>query len=359
MSERDDHFYPRVFALVTAALLAGAMFLILRPFLAAILWSMLVAFLLSPAQQALGRRLGGRFAVTALLLTLVTTIVLVAPLPLLALAFARQAKDLFERVQKLVAESGIARPGDVLDIPIVSRAVRWAEAVVPVDPAQIHEWLVSGAQAVLQGLVAVSGSFVVGTLNAVVGLAIMLFLLFFFLRDGELMVTTVVRLIPMAPDRRGQLVEYIAAVTRAVVFGSLLTALVQGLLVGVGFALVGLPSPVVFGAVAAVASLVPFVGTALVWVPAVGALFLQGRWVAALFLIAWSVAVVSTSDNVVRPLFISGRAQISTLPVFLGLLGGISAFGPIGLVVGPVVVALTLALLRFADEARAGGRETA
>jgi predicted PurR-regulated permease PerM len=354
MSERDDRFYPRVFALVTAALLAGAMFLILRPFLAAILWSMLVAFLLSPAQRALGRRLGGRFALTALVLTLVTTIVVIAPMPLLALTFASQARDLFERVQRMVAELGIARPGDVLGIPIVSRAIGWAEALAPVDPEQIDAWLISGAQALLQGLVAVSGSFVVGALNAGVGLAIMLFLLFFFLRDGDQMVASVVRLIPMAPERRSQLVEYVAAVTRAVVFGSLLTALVQGLLVGIGFALVGLPSPVVFGAVAAVASLVPFVGTALVWVPAAAVLFLQGRWVAALFLIGWSVAVVSTADNVVRPLFISGRAQISTLPVFLGLMGGISSFGPIGLVVGPVVVALTLALLRFAEEERGG-----
>ena len=148
--------------------------------------------------------------------------------------------------------------------------------------------------------------------------------------------------------------DHVAAVTRAVVFGSLLTALVQGVLVAIGFAIVGLPSPVVFGAVAALAALIPLIGTALVWVPAVGVLFLQGRWGAALVLAVWSVAVVSSADNVVRPLFISGRAQISTLPVFLGLLGGISAFGPIGLVVGPVVVALTLALLRFAEEARAG-----
>jgi len=353
MNGSDDRFYPRVFALVTAALLAAALFLILRPFLVPILWSMLLALLLFPARQALGHRLGGRYALTALLLTLLTTIVLVAPLPLLAVAFASQARDLFGRVQKLVADSGISGAGDVLDIPIVSRALRWVEAVAPIDAQQIHGWLVSGAQALLQGLVAVSGSFVLGTLNALVGLSIALFVLFFLLRDGDQMMASVVRLIPITPERRGQLVDHVAAVTRAVVFGSLLTALVQGVLVGIGFALVGLPSPVVFGAVAAVASLIPFVGTALVWVPAVGALFLQGRWVAALFLAAWSVAVVSSADNVVRPLFISGRAQISTLPVFLGLIGGLSAFGPIGLVVGPVVVALTLALLRFAGEARA------
>jgi predicted PurR-regulated permease PerM len=353
MNGSDDRFYPRVFALVTAALLAGALFLILRPFLVPILWSMLLALLLFPAQQALGRRLGGRQALTALLLTLLTAIVLIAPLPLLTVAFASQAKDLFVRVQKLVTESGISGAGDLLEIPIVSRAIRWAEALAPVDAEQIHRWLMSGLQSLLQGLVAVSGSFVVGALNALVALAIMLFLLFFFLRDGDRMLATAVRLIPMTPARRGELVDHVAAVTRAVVFGSLLTALVQGVLVGVGFALVGLPSPVVFGAVAAVASLIPFVGTALVWVPAVGVLFLQGRWVAALLLAVWSVAVVSSADNVVRPLFISGRAQISTLPVFLGLLGGVTAFGPIGLVVGPVVVALTLTLLRFAEEARA------
>jgi predicted PurR-regulated permease PerM len=353
MNGRSESFYPRVFALVTAALLAGALFLILRPFLVPILWSMLLALLLFPAQQALGRRLGGRHALAALLLTLLSAIVLIAPLPLLAVAFASQARDLFVRVQKLVAESGISGAGDLLDIPIVSRAIRWAEALAPVDAEQIHGWLMSGLQSLLQGLVAVSGSFVVGALNALVALAIMLFLLFFFLRDGDRMLATVVRLIPMTPARRGELVDHVAAVTRAVVFGSLLTALVQGVLVGIGFALVGLPSPVVFGAVAAVASLIPFVGTALVWVPAVGVLFLQGRWVAALLLAVWSVAVVSSADNVVRPLFISGRAQISTLPVFLGLLGGVTAFGPIGLVVGPVVVALTLTLLRFAEEARA------
>ena len=354
MTGGDDTFYPRVFALVTAALLASALFLILRPFLVPILWSMLLALLLFPAQQALGRRLGGRPALTALCLTLLTAVVLIAPLPLLALAFASQAKDLFGRVQRMVADSGISGAGDLLDIPIVSRAIRWASSVAPVDAEQIHGWLMSGLQTLLQGLVAVSGAFVVGALNALVALAIMLFLLFFFLRDGERMLATAVQLIPMRPARRGELVDHVAAVTRAVVFGSLLTALLQGVLVGIGFALVGLPSPVVFGAIAAVASLIPFVGTALVWVPAVGVLFLQGRWVAALVLAVWSVAVVSSADNVVRPLFISGRAQISTLPVFLGLLGGVTAFGPIGLVVGPVVVALTLTLVRFAEEARAG-----
>ena len=94
----------------------------------------------------------------------------------------------------------------------------------------------------------------------------------------------------------------------------------------------------------------PLIGTALVWVPGAGALAVQGRWGAALFVAVWGVAVVSAADNFIRPLLISGRAQISTLPVLLGLLGGIGAFGPIGMFLGPLVIALVQALLRFAEE---------
>jgi predicted PurR-regulated permease PerM len=139
-------------------------------------------------------------------------------------------------------------------------------------------------------------------------------------------------------------------VTHAVVLGTLLTAVAQGVLMGVGFAIVGLPSPVVFGVLTAIASLVPFVGTALVWAPAVVVLFAQDRLGAALFLVIWSVVLVGMADNILRPLVVSGRARISTLPVFLGLMGGLSAFGAIGMVLGPVIVALVIALLRFAEE---------
>ena len=354
MNGRDDRFYSRVFALATAALLGGALFLIVRPFLEAILWSMLLAFLLSPLQRVLARRVGGRAALSAIVLTVATAIVLIAPAPLLSVAFASQARDLFDRLQVLVAQSGISNPGDVFNIPIVTRAIDWAAAVAPVSADQIQDWLMAGVQTLLQKMVILSGSFVFGALNALVGLAITLFLLFFFLRDGDTIVRTAVRLVPMDPERREHLMDHVGAVIRAVVFGSLLTALVQGVMVAAGFALVGLPSPLVFGALASVTALIPLVGTLLVWMPAVAVLFLQGRWIAALFLAGWGVVVVSSADNVLRPLLISGRAPISTLPVFVGVLGGVSAFGPIGLVAGPVLVSLTLVLIRFAVEARAG-----
>jgi predicted PurR-regulated permease PerM len=138
-------------------------------------------------------------------------------------------------------------------------------------------------------------------------------------------------------------------VTRALVYGTGVTALVQGALVGMGFAFVGLPSPVVFGVIAALAALIPLLGTPVVWVPAVIVLAAQDRWGAALFMVIWG-AIVVTIDNFLRPWLVSGRARIEPLTVFIGVLGGVSAFGPVGVFLGPLVLALAIALVRFSLE---------
>jgi predicted PurR-regulated permease PerM len=131
--------------------------------------------------------------------------------------------------------------------------------------------------------------------------------------------------------------------------GTILTAIVQGLLLGTGFAIVGLPAPVVFGVIGAILSVVPFGGTALVWVPAVAVLAFQGRYGAAIALLVIG-AIVSSVDNFLKPLLISGRAYVPTIAIFIGVIGGLAAFGMIGLFLGPVVIALVLALVQFAQE---------
>ena len=171
-----------------------------------------------------------------------------------------------------------------------------------------------------------------------------------------MMVARTMSLVPLDDHRKDLLLTHLSNVIQAIVLGSLVTALAQGTLVGIAFALVGLPSAVVFAVLATVASIIPLVGTTIVWVPAALYLGLTGHWGAALFLVIWSVAVVSSADNVIRPLFISSRAKITTLPVFIGLLGGIGAFGAIGIFLGPVIIALVLALFEFAEEALAEQR---
>ena len=198
----------------------------------------------------------------------------------------------------------------------------------------------------------------VGALGTVVGFVLMMFILFFAIRDGRSLFASLRALIPMSESERARLFDHLASVTRAMVYGTGVTALVQGALIAVGFAFAGLPSPIVFGVLAALLALVPMAGTPVVWVPATIALALQGRYYAAIFLLVWGGAVTMV-DNVLRPMLVSGRAQVGTLTVFIGVLGGVSAFGPIGIFLGPLVLALVVALVRFVlelREAQAGPR---
>jgi predicted PurR-regulated permease PerM len=179
----------------------------------------------------------------------------------------------------------------------------------------------------------------------------MLFLLFFFLRDGDSMLARARQLIPLDDARKDRLFHRLSGVTRAIVIGTSLTALMQGVLLGIGFVIAGLPSPVVFGVLAALLSMLPVGGAAFVWIPAVLVLFFEGHWGYAIFLLAWGL-MIGGLDNVLRPLLISGRAKISALAVFVGVLGGIPAFGAIGVIAGPVILSLALALMEFAEESR-------
>jgi predicted PurR-regulated permease PerM len=161
-------------------------------------------------------------------------------------------------------------------------------------------------------------------------------------------------MLPIEERRRTRLWEHLTEVTRAVFMGIGVTALVQGTLVGIGFWIAGLPSPLVFGVIAALVALIPMVGAALVWAPAALVLALRGDYGHAIFLAVWGAAFVGMADNFLRPLLISGRAEVPTLAVFVGVMGGLAAFGFIGLFVGPIVLGLLVALFRLEAESRAG-----
>src|SRR6185437_12005720 len=233
---------------------------------------------------------------------------------------------------------------------LLGDAIRWSSAYFPVSAAQIQGWITGEMQAVLKTAAAAGGSLALGLFGTVVGFFMMLFLLFFLLRDGRTIIEHLTRLIPLEAARRERLLDYLAQVTRAVVFGSTATALIQGIFVAVGFALAGLPSPVVFGVLATIAALLP-AGAAIVLVLAVLYLPVGGHWVAAVFLAFWA-ALLAIVENVARPLLTAHRAHVSTLAVFVGAVGGVSAFGILGLVIGPVLLSFVVALVRFTIEVR-------
>ncbi len=345
-----DRFSLRAFGIAFALLLTYLLWLIFRPFVSPILWATLLAFILYPVNAALRLRLRGHRGGAALLLTFAVLLGVVLPAVILGILFAQQAGELLAKVSETTARYQIEKPADLFRVPALDHLVRWIDAKTPLSAAQIQQWLVTSAKSLLQPLLASGRTVILGTMELAASLLLMLFILYFFFRDGDEMARDTLRIIPVQADRKARLVKHLGDVTRAVVYGSLLTSLVQGALMAIAFAVCGLPSPLVFGVLAAVLSLLPVGGTAFVWIPATIVLFAQGRVGWGIAFALWGALVVGSADNLLRPYFISGRAEISTLPVFFGVLGGIGAFGPIGMFLGPVVLALALALMRFAQD---------
>jgi predicted PurR-regulated permease PerM len=353
----DSHFYERVIAIAGLALLAVLLYQILQPFFAPLAWAIFLAFLLRPAQVRLTGLLRGRASVAASLLTVFVLLMFMGPLAAIAVAFGKQAAGLAVMLQHWLEQHQGQGIPDLADLPLLGRVFEWLDQYTSISAAEARGWLLEHAKSVFEKLTALGGTALLGALGTVLNFTVMLFLLFFFIRDGQGMARAAINLVPLEPTRRDELQDRLGSVTRAVVLGTVVTAIIQGLLLGIGFAVAGLPAPVVFGVITAVLSIVPFGGTALVWVPAVGLLLFQGRYGAAIALAAIGL-VVSSVDNFLKPLLISGRAVVPTLAVFIGVLGGLFAFGIIGMFLGPVVIALAIALVTFAQDTQQKGDAT-
>jgi len=342
-------FYRRAFLLATVAVLGYLLLQLLEPLWGPIGWAVILSFMLHPLHQWLTRKFKGKAGVAAGTLTALTPFGVIAPLLIFTTIFARQVALLVDYLREQQMTSYPVILARVEQIPLIGRLLAWVRMEVPISAEQVQAWVTNSAQSMLKSAAAVSGSVALGIVGTLVGFFLTLFLLFFFLRDGRMLLAHGLRLIPMTVAQRGKLTTYLTAVMNAVIFGHVLTAVIQGTLVGIGFAIAGLPSPLVFGVFAGIAAFIPAAGTGLVLVPAVLYLAFAGHWGAAIFLGVWSL-LVGFSDNFMRPYLTRQRADVSTLTVFIGVIGGISAFGFIGSLLGPVLLALIVALLRFAED---------
>jgi predicted PurR-regulated permease PerM len=351
IDDEDYRFYARVFTVVTTGVLAFILYKIIAPFLGPLMWAVFLAFLLHPLHVRLTRQLKGRSNLSASLITIATFVMLIGPLAGLSAAFVAQAADLVQWVQDALAKQTRQQYNVLSNAPVIGSILDWLHDTFGVQTAQMQSWLAQATKYLPQFLAGLGGKIFLGAVNTVLAFVVMLFMLFFFVRDGAGAVTKLRALIPMPPARRELLADHIAAVTRAVVFGTGITALVQGTLVCIAFLITDLSSPLVFGVIAALLALLPIGGTAIVWIPALFVLMSQNKWGMAVVMLIIGV-MSSSADNVLRPLLISGRAQVGTLTVFIGVLGGTAAFGPIGLFLGPVLLALIIALINFALEIR-------
>lgn len=341
--------YRKSFVIVVVALCALALYWMLAPFWGALAWGICLAFLLAPLHGWLMRKLKGRAGLSAGIITVLVPFALAGPLISLGATFANQVTDLVMLLQQQSLPLDASLLAQLEPYPFIGSLAGWLHRNLTASTEQFQGWLVSGAQTLLHSLAAKGGNFVLSTLGTIIHFFMMLFLLFFLLRDGRQLLDRAVRLVPVEPQRRSEFLKLVGNTTRAVVYGTGLTALTQGALIGLGFAIAGLPSAVVFGVLTAAMALLPVGGAAIVWAPAVVYLAATSQWGWAFFMLIWG-SFVSVSDNLLRPLLISSQAPVSILAVFIGVIGGVSAFGIIGVIIGPVLLTFISALLRFLDE---------
>jgi predicted PurR-regulated permease PerM len=337
----DSPLVRRIAAFAFLVFIFGLTFWVLSPFLASLAWAGILAYATWPLHQWLRERLPGRDNLAALLMTLAVAATLLLPLLWV----------MFVVVEDVAAASATIRQLSTHGLPALPAGVRawpggeWIAAQyqrVQGDPAWVRAQIEALELADLASLKTLVGG--VGRNVAKFGLAV--FALFFLYRHGDSVLAQFrgVATRWLGDAARGY-IQAVGVTVRAVVFGIVLTALAQGLLAGLGYWVAGIAAPALWGMITALVSLIPFVGP-VVWIGLSLGLLAQGETQAALGLFLWGALVVSWIDNLLRPLVISGPTRIPFLLVFLGVLGGLNAFGLIGLFLGPVLLAVAMAIWR-------------
>jgi predicted PurR-regulated permease PerM len=322
-------------------------FLIVEPFLVPLAWSAVLAIFFYPLHEKLLRKLKPTGA--ALTSTLGVTLLLIVPAIVVLVFTAREALDATARLQSALAVHGQG-PSEGLTL----RAEEWVRLRLP------ESWRALDVSAPLQQAAERTATFLgakfAGLLKNLVSffvdLFILIFALFFMFRDGEAIVRGTKHLLPFDEDIQTDMVEESKELIFASVAVGLLVASIQGVLGGVSFALVGIPTPVFWGVLIAFFSLVPVVGSALIWVPTALWLGFTGHWGKALLVVVICGGVSTVADNIVRPMLLRNRTRLNELLLFIGVLGGLEAFGLLGLVAGPTIVAAAMGVFRVYMERR-------
>ncbi len=345
---------------VLVALLAFTVYLlwrILLPFLPGIAWSLVLATAFHPLYRRLARLLRGREALAASLMSIILALVIVVPCAVAAMKVTEGVVQGYKWAQATFGAGG--KGIDLSAAPPWARStLERGKELVESQAIDVEGMAVSALQAAGNFLATRTAALVTNALSVVLNLVVMLICMAIFFRRGPAAIATVRSFLPLAEADRDAVIGELQTVTRAVFFGVLLTALVQGILCGIGTAIAGLPQPVTFGAATFVAAILPG-GTILVWAPAAVYLLASGSPGWGLFLAAWGALIVSTSDNFVRPLFIGRGVRLPGFLIFLGTVGGMFAFGLVGLFVGPLVITFFLFLVEvlrrdpFRDVSRA------
>src|SRR6266508_2480843 len=311
--------------------------LMLRPFITVLEWAAVLVIVFYPIHKRLAQKIKRR-GLSALLSSLLVIVVLVLPLTFLTMALVNELSSTARNLPALVAQ--LMNP----QAPITGRVSKWFHDHVAVDMTRSQEFVIEQLKTAGAALLGQSLGLVGNILSTIVK-AFVIITMYYLFRDGDKIVRALPGALPLDHEQSAAIISRTSQVVSASVYGVVTIAMLQGVLGGLAFWVLGVPAPILWGAVLALVCMIPIAGSFFVWLPASIYLMLTGHWTKAVLLILWGALVISTIDNFLRPKLIKNQTKLHELFVFFSVLGGMSVFGLLGIVLGPVVLAITLGLL--------------
>ena len=317
-------------------------FQVLKYFIVPVLWAAIIAYITWPLYHSVQKLCGPRPTLSATLMISMVVLVVGIPLTFAICMLQHEGRNLFYELQRQVFSGHLDVPQFIRDLPIIGKEVTRTLKEINTDPNSIVQNVSGWFQSHLN-----YGRLVLSEISKnIFKLCFAVMSLFFFYRDGQTILNQVSKALEMVIGPRiHHYLDTISETTRAVVYGVGLTAIAQALLAGLSYFVAGVPNPMVLTIVTFIFALIPF-GPPVAYSAVSLWLFSQGQTIEAIGVMVWGVCVVSTADNVIRPLVISGATQIPFLLIMFGVLGGLASFGMVGLFVGPVILAVLLAIWR-------------
>lgn len=338
-------FYARWIALFAATLIALYLcWLMLQPFIEVLLWAVVLVIVFYPVHRRIVARTG-KPGWSALLSCLLVIFTILVPLTLVTLAVVRETSGMAQNLQANV--EAFFDPNS----PVTGRFLRWLGQYVDIEQLRSQQFVAERLKGMSGAIANRTFGFVGGLLVFVVETFFVIFTMFYLFRDGERLRRALLDALPLEKKQSREIFERTRDVISASVYGVLVIATIQGLLGGLAFWFLGLPSPLLWGVVMLFLSMIPMLGAFLVWVPAVIFLAANGNWWQAIFLVVWGALVIGSVDNFLRPKLVGEKTRLHELLIFFSVLGGLQIFGVLGIVLGPVIVAITLALLEVFRQA--------
>ncbi len=315
----------------------------LLPFLTPVVWAGALALLFRPLYLRLLKPFKNRNTLTALVVTLIILVVLIGPIAYLTAALVDEAADAVNRVNTMY-ESGQLQQYLTFDLPLINSLKEKLSRYYDFSQIDINEIVRSSIDRFGKFVIDQAGEIISNGTKAIFYFILMLVSVYYFLKDGDKLVDWLRSVVPLPRERVDKTFAHLGEVVSSTITSGLLVALLQGVLGGILFAAVGLPSPIFWGAVMAFLSLLPVIGAFIIYIPAGVVLLISGSTAKGIVVLVIGLGVISQLDNFLRPKLMANKTALHPLLLFFAIMGGIAAFGFTGMILGPMVVAAFVTL---------------